>query len=248
MMSSLHITYLRSNFASCIKDCIAVAFNGFFIKTVAQAGETNCTKKFTINSNNRGRKSSNIRVTFPKAKIISILFNCVYMIALTYGKGVEYLTRRTHAKWDYFAFFDMISSNSWRINTVQTNSRITSLYVKGSAFTSCIYKVCQNWSYNWSHSQVLAEYRTQTPQGWAKMEQTLCVPCDVPKLLQRDTQTQYCCLIYSAAARNFFQRKTGITRIEYVQNTQCTLNCFYTTCSVYCFVLSDICRPFETFL
>ena len=138
----------------------------------------------------------------------------------------------------------MISRKPLRINAVQANARIASLYVKRSAFTRCIYKVCQNWSYNWSHSQVLTEYRTQTPQGWAKMEQTLCVPCDVPKLLQRDTQTQYCCLIYSAAARNFFQRKTGITRVEYVQNTQCTLNCFYTTCSVYCF---DIVRHMQTF-
>ena len=230
MISSLHIANLRSNFTSCIEDRIAVAFNSFFIKTVAQARETYCTKKFIINSDNWGGKSSNIRVTFPKAKIVPSLFNCVGVSALTCGKGIQYLTRRTHAKWNYFAFFDMISSNSWRINTVQTNSRITSLYVKGSAFTSCIYKVCQNWSYNWSHSQVLAEYRTQTPQGWAKMEQTFRVPGDVPKLLKRDTQTQYCCLIYSAAARNFFQRKTGITRIEYVQNTQCTLNCFYTSC------------------
>ena len=129
----------------------------------------------------------------------------------------------------------MIPGKSMRIDTVKTNARITTLHVKGSAFSRCIHEVCQHWTHNRPHAQVLTKYGSQAPQRRAEVEQTLCVPRNMAKLFKGDAKAQNCRFVDTTAVRNLLQRQACISRNKDVQHTQGAFYRFDTAGCVHSF-------------
>ena len=184
-MLLLFFAKLNSDPADCIKDCIAIAFNSDFAEANAQTRQADSPKQLAFKPKYWNRQSSNVWITFPKAKIIPGLSNVGGLFAFSDGIGIQYPARRAQAQRNDIALFDMIPSKSMRIDTVEANARIAALHVKRRAFSRCIHQVRQHWAYYRPHAQVLTKYGSQTPQRGPEVKQAFGVSRDMTKLFNK---------------------------------------------------------------